>query len=101
MVRNLWTVLRPNISEGKFEKVTGQPWAAHLQLGTHRLRSSWVEKRFDNLDEQGFPTALPDTKLPESHMDGSYNVEPDGGSLNELTTWKLMAESGEMPEEAL
>ena len=41
--------------------------------------------------------ALPDTKLPESHMDGSYNVEPDGGSLNELRTWKLIAESGEMP----
>ena len=27
MVRNLWTVLRPNLSEGKFEKVTDQPWA--------------------------------------------------------------------------
>ena len=61
MVRNLWTVLRPNLSEGKFEKVTDQPWAAHLKLGTHRLRSSWVEKRFENLDEQGFPKALPHT----------------------------------------
>ena len=46
MVRNLWTVLRPNISEGKFEKVTEQPWAQGLRLGTHRLRRSWVEKRF-------------------------------------------------------
>ena len=61
MVRNLWTVLRPNLSEGKFEKVTGQPWAAHLKQGTHMLRSSWVEKRFDNLYEQGFPKALPQT----------------------------------------
>ena len=34
-------------------------------------------------------------------MDGSYNVEPDGGSLDELDTWKRMAKSGEMPEEAL
>ena len=86
---------------GKFEKVTDQPGAAHLKLGTHRLRSSWVEKRFGNLDEQGFPKALPETKLPESHMDGSYNIEPDGGGLDELDTWKLMAESGEMPDEAL
>ena len=39
--------------------------------------------------------------LPESQMDGSYNVEPDGGSLNELETWKRMAKSGEMTEEAL
>ena len=61
MVRNLWTVLRPNLSEGKFEKVTDQPWAKHIKLGTHRLRSSWVEKRFDNLEEQGFPMALPQT----------------------------------------
>ena len=65
------------------------------------MRSSWIEKRFDNLDEQGFPKALPQTKLPESQMDGSYNVEPDGGSLNELETWKRMAKSGEMSEEAL
>ena len=100
-MRNLWTVLRPNLSEGKFEKVTDQPWAKHLKLGTHRLRSSWVEKRFDNLDEQGFPKALPRAKLLESQMDGSYNVEPDGGSLNELETWKCMAKSGDMTEEAL
>ena len=65
------------------------------------MRSSWIEKRFDNLDEQGFPKALPHTMLPESQMDGSYNVEPDGGSLNELETWKRMAKSGEMSEEAL
>ena len=58
MVRNLWTVLRPNLSERKFEKVTGQPWAAHLSMGTHMLRSSWVEKRFDNLGEQGFPNGV-------------------------------------------
>ena len=27
MVRNMWTVLGPNLSERKFEKVTAQPWA--------------------------------------------------------------------------
>ena len=27
MVRNLRTVLRPNITEGKFEKITEQSWA--------------------------------------------------------------------------
>ena len=99
MVRNLWTVLRPNITEGKFEKVTEQPWASGLKLGTHRLRTTWVEKRFHNLDEQGFPKPLTEDKLPESQLDASYNVEP--GNLNELSTWKLMAEKGEMTEEAL
>ena len=99
MVRNLWTVLRPNITEGKLETVTEQLWAQGLKLGTHRLRHSWVEKRFDNLDEQGFPMPLPEDKLPEPQLDASYNVEP--GNLNELNTWKLMAEQGEMPEEAL
>ena len=84
---------------GKFEKVTDQPWAQGLSLGTHRLRSSWVEKRFGNLDEQGFPQPLPEGKLPESQIDGSYSVEP--GNLNELSTWQLMAESGEMTEQAL
>ena len=65
----------------------------------HMLRRCWVEKRFDNLDEQGFPQPLPEDKLPESQIDGSYSVEP--GNLNELSTWQLMAESGEMTEEAL
>ena len=99
MVRNLWTVLRPNITEGKFERVSKQPWANDLKFGTHRLRQSWVEKRFDNLDEQGFPMPLPEDKLPEPQLDASYNVEP--GNLNELNTWKLMAEQGEMTEEAM
>ena len=99
MVRNLWTVLRPNITEGKFERVSKQPWAKDLKFGTHRLRQSWVEKRFDNLDEQGFPMPLPEDKLPEPQLDASYNVEP--GNLNELNTWKLMAKEGEMTEEAM
>ena len=99
MVRNLWTVLRPNITEGKFEKVTEQPWAQGLKLGTHRLRHSWVEKRFDNLDEQGFPMPLADDKIPDHQHDGSYNVEP--GSLDDLNTWELMAKTGEMTEDAL
>ena len=42
MVRNLWTVLRPNLSEGKFEKVTDQPWAK-----TYRTGDSQVEKFLD------------------------------------------------------
>ena len=32
MVRNLRTVLRPNITEGKFEKITEQSWAQELKL---------------------------------------------------------------------
>ena len=101
MVRNLWTVLRPNVTEGKFEKITEQSWAEGLKHGTHRLKRSWCEKRYDNLNEQGFPNPLPEDedKLPESQIDASYNVEP--GNLMELATWKLMAETGEMTEDAM
>ena len=42
---------------------------------------------------------LPEDTLPEPQLDASYNVEP--GNLNELSTWKLMAEQGEMTEEAM
>ena len=107
MVRNLWTVYRPMLSKGKFEKVSNQAWAEGLKFGTHRLRQSWIEKRFDNLDEKGFPKPLPedvdvaeeDRVLPAEQMDCSYHAEP--GSLQELSTWQLMAESGEMSEDAL
>ena len=101
MVRNLWTVLRPNVTEGKLEKITEQSWAEGLEHGTHRLKRSWCEKRYDNLNEQGFPNPLPEDedKLPESQIDASYNVEE--GNLMELATWKLMAETGEMTEDAM
>ena len=33
MVRNLWTVLRPYLSKGKFEKVTEHPWAQTSNWG--------------------------------------------------------------------
>ena len=66
MVRNMWIVLRPMVSQGKFEKVSKQAWAEGLKYGTHRLKQSWVEKRFDNLDEQGFPKPLPeDVEVPK------------------------------------
>ena len=35
MVRNLWTLLRPVVSQGKFEKVENQPWAEGLEYGAH------------------------------------------------------------------
>ena len=108
MVRNMWTVYRPMLSKKKFEKVSNQAWAEGLKQGTHRLKQSWVDKRFDNLDEQGFPKPLPgDEKLAENdrvvsadQLDCSYHAEVTG-SLQELSTWKLMAESGEMTEEAM
>ena len=38
--------------------------------------------------------------LPEDQKDCSYHAE-EPGSLQELSSWKLMAKSGEMTEEAL
>ena len=68
-VRNLWTVLRPNLKEKRFVKVSEQPWAKGLKFGTHRLKRSWVDKRFDNLDEQGFPKRPTAVRLPEALKD--------------------------------
>ena len=92
--------MRPNITEGKFEKVTEQPWAQGLALGTHRLKESWLQKRFDHLDAEGFPTPLPELlQLPDAQLDATYSVEP--GDLNELSTWELMVQTGEMTDDAM
>ena len=72
-VRNLWTVLRPNLSEKRFVKVSEQAWAKGLRSGTHRLRQSWVDKRYDNLDEDGFPKKPAAVKLPEALKDCTYH----------------------------
>ena len=98
-VRNLWTVLRPNLSEKRFVQVREQPWAEGLKFGTHRLKQSWVDKRYDHLDEDGFPKKPEAVKLPEVLKDCSYHGEE--GSLQELSTWKLMVKKGEMTEEAM
>ena len=99
-VRNMWTVLRPNLTEQKFIKVREQAWAEGLKFGTHRLKKSWVQKRFDNLDEDGFPLPPSRVELPEALKDCTYHAEAPG-SLQELSTWKWMVENGEMTEEAL
>ena len=49
-VRSMWAVLRPMLTEGRFEKATYQAWAEGCKLGTHRLKQSWSQKRFDSLD---------------------------------------------------
>ena len=100
MVRNCWTVLRPQLSQGTFVRVSEQPWAKDLQQGSHRLRQSWVEKRFDNLDGEGHPKPPAYEQLPEAKKDVSYHSE-EPGQLSELRTWQLMVESGEMTPEAL
>ena len=51
--RNGWTVLRPRVSEGRFVRASEEAWAKELTLGTHRLRDSWVAKRFDHVSEEG------------------------------------------------
>ena len=99
MVRNMWTVNRPNMSQAKFEPITEQAWAQGLQFGSHRLMKSWVAQRFSNVDEQGFPKPLSEDTVEECQIDASYSVEP--GSLSELSTWKAMAKTGEMSQEAL
>ena len=96
-VRNLWTVLRPVVSQKKFVKVTEQKWAEALPLGTHRLKAEWVQKRFQNLDENGMPKPVVKKELPQE--DVTFHGEP--GDEQVLTSWKEMARTGEMTKDAL
>ena len=55
MIRNGWLAVRPKVSEGRFVRVSEETWATYVPLGTHRLRRSWCQRRFENLDENGMP----------------------------------------------
>ena len=102
-VRNAWTVLRPKLSEGAFVKASEEKWFqdGKLKVGQHRLRSSWVEKRFNNLDDQGMPKDLPPLTDKDKAQEGEAGVHGEPGDLSALATWQDMVASGELTEAAL
>jgi len=53
--RNGMLAYRPSFTEGKLVKSCEQEWAKKLQLGSHRLKESWLTERYNWLDENGVP----------------------------------------------
>eukprot|EP00959_Pyramimonas_sp_CCMP1952_P159873 3343850-Pyramimonas_sp.AAC.1 len=102
-VRNAWTVLRPKLSQGAFVKASEEKWFqdGQLKIGQHRLRSSWVEKRFNNLDDEGMPQDVPVLTEKDKAQEGEAGVHGEPGDLSVLATWQDMIASGELTEAAV
>ena len=96
MVRNGWCCPRPALSKGAFVKATDEAWAAGLKAGSHRLRKSWVDKRYDNLDENGLPKRVEPIREKDKEEQGEASYRDDPGDVSALATWQAMVEHGEM-----
>jgi len=96
LVRNGWLALRPKVAEHRFVRVADEPWAQDVSIGSHRLRNSWVQTRFEHLGEDGMPTkpAFLSTPIEDQQGDTSYDVEVD--EKQELVAWRRMAAEGQL-----
>ena len=101
VVRNGWCNLRPKMSKGTFVKATEEAWAKDLVVGTHRLRSSWVAKRYENLDEKGLPKTVEPLKEEDKEEQGQASYHDNPGDVSVLESWKAMVEAGEMTPAAV
>ena len=108
-VANGWLALRPDFSDPekpRFVKALDQDWAQQiegLKFGTHRLKQSWIDQRFQNLDDDGMPleikVACDKNGIPD---DAEYEQNaPEGQTKSVLSVWKELATSGELTEAQL
>ena len=102
-VRNGWTVLRPKPSSGCFVKASEEQWFqdSDLQIGAHRLRSSWAPKRFNNLDAGGNPKDVTPLTEKDKVEEGEAATRGGTGGLSELAARQAMVGSGELSKDAL
>ena len=72
-----------------------------LKIGSHRLRSSWVDLRFSNLDQDGMPKDVASLSEKDKVQQGepNYDVNPQDTTL--LASWQDMAQTGVLTPEAL
>ena len=72
-----------------------------LKIGSHRLRSSWVDLRFSNLDQDGMPQNVASLSEKDKVQQGepNYDVNPQDTTL--LASWQDMAQTGVLTPEAL
>ena len=84
MYQNGWLSLRPNIKKGELERSADQPWCEGFKFGSHRIRASWSDQRFDHLGEKNVPKDLDWKKHEEAlelEEEQTYMVEDTYGFL--------------------
>ena len=72
-----------------------------LKIGSHRLRSDWVDKRFSNLDEDGMPQVVASLTEKDVLQQGEPNYDVHPQDTSTLATWQDMARTGVLTSEAL
>jgi len=97
MVQNCYLELRPNIKEGKFEKTSEQEWSKGMKRGSHRMRTSWLDGRFANFDEELRMPKRFDNKI-KAECDVEHTCLPEIGQKRCLSSWKEMLANGQMTE---
>ena len=95
MVQNCYLELRPDMKKRKFEKSSEQDWSKGMKRGSHRMRTSWLDGRFKNFDEQsGMPNRFDHKIVPE--LDIEHTCLPEIGQKRGLSSWKEMLATGQM-----
>ncbi len=97
MRANGWLAIRPKLSEGRFIRCEEEDWAKKYEFRSHRLKRSWCEGRYDWIK--------PPQNIPEPLEIGTLEQEqcyhgPEGAEVK-LSTWRKMAEAGELSHEQL
>ncbi len=109
-----WIAMRPDFEAGKLVKTEGQAWCESFPKGTHRMKSSWFDKRFDHLDKE---TGIP---APQKLCEGDMDIEASSGKIiyklptdceqsywskpgekRDFQVWKQMLAAGEITEDQL
>ena len=82
-VRNGQLSYRPDFEKNKLVRTDEQQWCQELlnakgenvHLGSHRIKQSWIEKRYQWLDQHGRP--YPPEWLPDKHKNGTAKLSQD------------------------
>ena len=96
MVQNCFLELRPNIEKGKFEKTSEQEWSRDMTRGSHRMKRSWVDMRFNNFDEEtSMPKRFDNKVMPEEE----HTCLAKQDQKRCLSSWKEMQMTGQLSNE--
>ena len=72
-----------------------------LKIGSHRLKSSWVDQRFSNLDQDGMPKDVASLSEKDKVQQGEPNYDVNPQDTTTLATWQDMVQTGVLTPKAL
>jgi hypothetical protein len=75
--RNAMLAFRPSLSQGKLVSTADQEWCKDLQMGSHRLKWSWLKDRRGWLDEDGKPMEPDYKRSAAKRMEEMEEPTPD------------------------